>query len=363
MSYAHQQLLGVRRRNGSDGGADAPMLARVRAQLDRTLREQLQGARQVVLLDYPNHVNVGDAAIWHGERQTLGRLGVRVLLVSDLLRFRPDLVRALPPEVPVLLHGGGNLGDLWPQHQNFRDLVIRTFPERRILVMPQSMHFQDPARRDEVAATMRAHPDLTLLSRETATHAQAGELGLRTVLCPDAAFGIDPVTLPRMAAPPHPVVAMWRKDTESTGAVGDAAGATPVFDWLDERPQGRRRATFKVNGVLRRPALASRAAARAASVALHDDLAAAEVRRGARLIGQGEVFVTDRLHGVVLATLLGKHSVWIDNTYGKIGRVHGTWMADSQLAEQAVDGPAAVARARVLAGVSAGGGPRTPEPW
>jgi exopolysaccharide biosynthesis predicted pyruvyltransferase EpsI len=46
----------------------------------------------------------------------------------------------LGPDDPILLHGGGNFGDVWPGFQRFREQVIRESPNRRIIQLPQTIH-------------------------------------------------------------------------------------------------------------------------------------------------------------------------------------------------------------------------------
>ncbi len=57
----------------------AELAERVRA----TVAPLLPVGEPVALLDFPNHMNVGDAAIWLGERALLRSLGVPVAYACD----------------------------------------------------------------------------------------------------------------------------------------------------------------------------------------------------------------------------------------------------------------------------------------
>ena len=97
----------------------------------------------VVLLDFPNHGNVGDSAIWRGEvtwlRQTVGASR----FVCEIANYCNEQLRAVLKDAgTILLHGGGNLGDLWPTHQVFRERILDEFPDRRVIQLPQSIQFQ-----------------------------------------------------------------------------------------------------------------------------------------------------------------------------------------------------------------------------
>src|SRR3546814_7988516 len=66
----------------------------------------------------------------------------------------------------IVLHGGGNFGDLYPIHQEFRERIVEQFPRNRIVIMPQSIHFKNPARLAEDARRFAAHRNLTITVRD-----------------------------------------------------------------------------------------------------------------------------------------------------------------------------------------------------
>jgi len=44
---------------------------------------------------------------------------------------------------PIFLLGGGNFGDLWYKEQKFREYLIFQNHHRQIIVMPQTIYFQN----------------------------------------------------------------------------------------------------------------------------------------------------------------------------------------------------------------------------
>lgn len=54
-------------------------------------------------------------------------------------------------------------------------------------------------------------------------------------------------------------------------------------------------------------------------------LARQRLRRGLDILSAGNVVITDRLHGYILAMLLDIPSVILDNSYGKLTSFHSTW--------------------------------------
>src|SRR3546814_20951256 len=67
----------------------------------------------VALVDFPDHSNVGDSAIWLGEMAWLDGNGRLPISWAALHNFSvPNLLRAAT-EGPLLIHGGGNFGTTW----------------------------------------------------------------------------------------------------------------------------------------------------------------------------------------------------------------------------------------------------------
>jgi pyruvyl transferase EpsO len=60
-------------------------------------------------------------------------------------------------------------------------------------------------------------------------------------------------------------------------------------------------------------------------LSLSDMFAKANLRRGGSMLSRGEHLVTDRLHGHILACLLGVDHVVVNDRYGKIEAMWHTW--------------------------------------
>jgi exopolysaccharide biosynthesis predicted pyruvyltransferase EpsI len=103
--------------------------ARLRQRAQTVLRELVAPGNRCALVDFPTHFNVGDSAMWLGERALLREARVSI---ADLQSFLEDELAERLPKGTILLHGGGNLGDLWPDHQQLRERIINAFPRHRI---------------------------------------------------------------------------------------------------------------------------------------------------------------------------------------------------------------------------------------
>lgn len=315
------------------GPCATQLLASLAGEIDRVLGTALGTGRRVGIVGFPNHRNVGDSAIWLGEERWLARNGHRIAYQCDDWTYSRGELAARVGDGPILLHGGGNLGDLYPGSQLLRERVVRDFPDNQIVQLPQTVTFLRAAAADRAREVLGAHRDLTVLVRDHASvRAVRERLGLDAGLCPDMAFALGPLAPPARRG--EHVVWLARTDGEAAGP-RPAAGRPDVrvVDWLDPSPRDPRwRATHratnltarKLGWVARRaPAVVRRGLPRV--WALERRQAGVRLEDGRRLLGGGRAVITDRLHGHILAALLGVPHVLLEDRHGKLAGFHETW--------------------------------------
>lgn len=296
-------------------------LAELQAQTREVLSACLTSGTGVSLIDFPRHQNAGDSLIWLGERAHLAALGIPVDFTADLHDFDPAELRRRSSG-PVLLHGGGNFGDRWERFQLFRESVVEAFPDRLIVQMPQSMEY---ASADALARTQRVyerHERLVLLLRDHAAVARAREAFPTAMVhfCPDAALGVG--ALPRLGTPGDDVLLLARRDSE---ALHDSAAFPSSWvrrDWGLTGWSSRwwRTLRWPEDAAVRTPV--GRDLLRPAISRGFEAQARLNVRVAQRLLSGARVVVTDRLHAMVLAALIGVPVVALDNSYGKVSRIY-----------------------------------------
>jgi len=329
----------------------APDLAdtvhRLRGDFDGILASLLSGIDKVALLDFPDHGNVGDSAIWLGEVTALRNAGVKVVYAATRSMYRREAIRArLGDSGAVLLTGGGNFGDLWGASQTFRERVVRDFPDHLVVQLPQSIHFEDPGRLQESIEVFSSHSRVHLLVRDRRSLEIARQhVGERALLCPDAAFSLQ---LRRAKVSTQQILRLLRRDKESAAHESSSGGvallernSSPVpvrdADWPPDplKPVSSRNASAAMG---RRVYFLKRRLLAVAQDTPRINLAPGVAERWAekRLLGgvsvlsQAPVAITDRLHGHILCLLLGIQHVVLDNSYGKVSRFVETWNTTSE---------------------------------
>lgn len=307
----------------------AKLIADLQAQINSCLEEFITG-EPLALIDFPNIRNVGDSAIWLGELAYLSSRGAKQpTYVSAMDDFSEEELDQRMPTGPIFIHGGGNFGETWLGHQEFRERVLKRWPRRPIIQFPQSVHYKSQARADETARIISKHGNFTLLVRDEESKQFAEKnFDCRVILCPDMALCIGVL---KKAPPQLPVLAMLREDREKAGSHDlTAYPDLPVEDWITEPWLPVRLA--KAMGIA--GALGTLDPMR---MRLGRFSAAARQRfgRGIRQISRANVIVTDRLHVHILSLLLGRPHAVLDNSYGKIARFMAAFTAGTELTYRA----------------------------
>ncbi len=278
---------------------------------------------ECVLLDCPYYPNVGDTLIWEGELQFLRDAGQKILGYGS---FHTWLFPCLDSRTTVLLSGGGSFGDLWREAQEFRLRVIESYPDNPIVILPQSVHYENTELMRRDAETMGRHRNLTICARDVRTEAILREnFSNKVVLLPDMAFCIAPETLHSPKSERHGTLLIRRGDKEAREN-GDISAVSAVRDW----PTMERRGVVmwlinKLCGACVR-GIFSHLTGRLADRMAMNLMRPKNIRAGVRLIEPYETICSTRLHGAILAILMHKNTVMLDNSYGKNSAFYETWL-------------------------------------
>ncbi|ORY78521.1 polysaccharide pyruvyl transferase-domain-containing protein [Protomyces lactucae-debilis] len=291
----------------------------------------LAGVTHVALLSFPVHPNLGDSAIWAGEKRLLHQLGIKVVYEPVCFPNYKDTYNAeemraiLEPyrkHAVILLHGGGNFGDLYLEHVQ-REQLIRDFPDYPIRSFPQTIFFQDQDKLKQAIEVCGQHKDLQLAARDAQSLAEMRKhFGKhKSVLLPDMATMLvtEPPPASRNASKVTYLVHA-RQDYE-----GGQVHSSENERQLIETQLLRDGATFKFDDWL--------ATDPVQALDVSKDTKA-EIRLGLawKFLTQGDVAITDRLHAHILSTLWNLPHVALETgEYKKLERYHTAWLTACSL--------------------------------
>lgn len=306
------------------------------------LADYVPAGSRVVYIDYPLHLNVGDLLINAGAEELMRALNYEVVNRFNLwelgrpseapdgsarFEWKPwafEHLRATPPDVVFLLHGGGNFGDLYPQFQLLREGLVAGLPDRQIVFLPQSVHFSSEPALQASLARLAAHPRLKILVRDQESLAMIDRHapGLAD-LAPDTAHALWSGLASERGRSGKGALRLIRRDIEA-GSDGSGPGSV---DWDDLIKPADQLAFRLLGGAYRRNWFGRGGGQHRAWYAFRDWI----IGRAVRMFASSAAVETDRLHAVILAALLERPVVFHDNSYGKLSRYASAWLNGDEL--------------------------------
>jgi len=282
---------------------------------------ELISGKSVAFVDIPTYFNVGDILICKGTEAFFNTYNINVCYRCS--SSYADFKKLESVDV-ILLQGGGNFGDLYSVHQNFREMIVTKFKNKKIICLPQSIHFESSLALDQSALKFREHTDFHFFVRDDNSFKIAGKFTDNVLMMPDMAHSLHPLVDlsevgPSNVRPPR-ILNLIRVDKESNS---EKATIHKVgFDWINMITAQDRFVQRLYYTMLKVPFL--RTKAQDMWYALSDEL----VFRSVNYFSSHTLVHTDRLHGLILSTLLGKEIFLKDNSYGKNTKYYEAWLKE-----------------------------------
>ncbi|RMF26487.1 MAG: polysaccharide polymerase [Cyanobacteria bacterium J083] len=313
----------------------------------------LKNFRVCALLGYPDHYNVGDHLIWLGEVLYLTNvLGIKVNYAASIESFSAQQMEDAVGKAPILIHGGGNLGDLWSYYQKFYEKIVSQYHDRPIVILPQSIRFAYENRLAKAKDIFNAHPNLTLITRENKSYQLAKEhfTSCKVFKAPDTA--LEMVNLPDMLLAPKKqdaVLYLSRQDGELNPASSPQSiqlSNLIVDDWASYKYKGV--PSVKTwQGIVRllkegwqdKTIISLEWMSRQVWQKFHPWVKTFDMlynpymhrkswnfmHNGVYQFKQQRLIITNRLHGHILCLILGIPHVFLANSYHKNESFYQTW--------------------------------------
>lgn len=312
--------------------------------------------RPAVYLEYPVYDNVGDLLIHQGAESFLADNAYKLLGQFSMHDFARRPIKTVPDlewkqtvsdldalvktnSPTLIMQGGGNFGDVWPEFQKFREMVVRRYPDSPIVIFPQSIHFSDAAAKRRAVEVFGVHKKLHVFVRDAESwDFISNECGLPGAVMPDMAHHLWE-RLPRdLGGVDKGLLLQRRRDKESCT---DGDQTLQFFDWDDLRQLGER---FLIRSLRKWQGIDNPLRHYVSNYSIwriyRDNL----VNRAIAHFRPYSIIDTDRLHGMILGSLMAKQVIYGDGNYGKLHRYAKAWLSESPQLQSAMGEPVASIR-------------------
>lgn len=276
------------------------------------------------LLEVPYYTNIGDTLIWQGEMDFLNSLPYQCKGMYSLDTFNyPQISK----DILILFQGGGNFGDLWPKHHNFKLSVIKHYPDNQFVFLPQTVYFESDENMRECAMFLSQFKNVTICARDSVSYELLkNNFSNKILLLPDMAFCIN--------------MEKWGKKTKSQNSLllkrmdKELKESTllskisqikniKITDWptmmsMDYPTLNLERIKYRLK---RFPCILDMYCRYYYRPHL--------IKTGVKIIMEYSKIYSTRLHAAILAVLLNKSEIYfLDNSYGKNKSFYDTWLSD-----------------------------------
>ncbi len=262
-------------------------------------------------LDAATYNNLGDQAIslateWFLDDE-FGREHVRVVNEADTIGYIKSLKKQMHKEDVIVLGGGGNMGDLYPRYESLRRLVIKSFPDNKIVVFPQTIDYSSDAygqkEFERAKRVYGAHKNLTLCAREEKTFEILEGFCKNVLLVPD--------------------IVLYLADKLSVSKDGSCECGICLREDKESLLDGKKREEL-LAGLKKRGIESEKITTKSP---IEGNLLRFEDRKNALQskiaeFAKFKFIITDRLHGMIFSILSNVPCIALDNSNHKVFGVH-----------------------------------------
>ena len=263
--------------------------------------------RKVWIIASPSHGNLGDSAIIVAEIKMLTTLDIpqkciKEISLREYKKYRKWLVRFVGLKDIVTSPGGGNMGDVWFEEEKCRRAALADFPHNPFILFPHTIFYsQTENGNKEEKASIPFYNDgrKLLVAREAVSFQKFQKLypAANSLLTPDIVLSMTAADFEILPQKRDGILLCLRKDCEKS---------------------------LSSDGVRRLEKVAGKSSSsvRFTDTVLEHDVTPANrfhyVREKMLELASAELVVTDRLHGMVFATITGTPCVVLGNNNHKV---------------------------------------------
>ena len=278
-------------------------------EIRKFVRRNLKRDKRIWLFMLPEHGNMGDYALGYAEenffREYYPHTDVMKVTTNEW-RMAKDIIRGCVSETDVLfLNGGGYIGDLWDNTDNYRS-IVEAFPDNSIFFFPNTLTYKQNDLQSydaflEDVSWFSNHKNVYVMFRDRRSYDTFNPLNQNSFLFPDMVLSIR---CEESNSERSRVLLCLRSDREKNSdnrediiqSLEEAGIEYDEFDICLARYISQERGKYAFKSILRK-------------------------------MKSYSCVVTDRLHGMLFSVISDTPCVAIDNRTHKVSGVY-EWIKD-----------------------------------
>lgn len=259
-------------------------------------------SKKIFLLGSPLYKNLGDVAINLSELKMIKDNFEKIEIIEipyelsyvHISRFRRQIKDNL-----ILIIGGGFMGTVWIQSENFIRSVIMNYPENKIIIMPQTAYFDSKKEFELSKKIYSSHKNLLVCAREEQTYdLLKNKFKINTILVPDSVLYLDSMYHEKNKSG---ILFCVRNDIEKV-----AFDINKLIKYLEEK-FSKENIVFLDNSECEKVTFKNREK---------------QFKERIQCFSKKKIIITDRLHGMIFGVISGSITVAFDNKTKKISNVY-----------------------------------------
>lgn len=284
----------------------------------RSLQSLGKDTKKVIMVETPDIPNLGDHAITFAQRQFMKKyhdLPVVCVESDQTYAVLPGIKKFTTDQDLVLINGGGSMGDLYMPNEERKCAWIDTFRHNRVIYCPQTITYSNSSYAIKLLhhtqALYRSVPDLHLFAREMNSYR------LMKQWYPDSDVHATPdIVLSLSGFDKNPdmnnrsgILLCLRDDKEKVTSDDASAFILKSAQQTGETVRNTDTVVRGWEGVMSLP---------------DGDR---EIQKKFDEFRKAKLVITDRIHGMLFATVTGTPCIAMNNSNGKVGFEY-EWIKD-----------------------------------
>lgn len=281
----------------------------------KEIRELFRGyipEKTVFILGTIEYENLGDHAIIFAQKAFIQRalpqykiIEIRAQLYENA---RQEIVKVIQSTSLITIPGGGNMGNLWFDDEKRRRWAIQDFPNNKVVVFPQTIFYDNTdegeKKKQESVKLYNEHKNLTLCAREMPSYELMKTLYplCNVIFVPDIVLSLSNISFNGTRSG---IGVCFREDKERKITAKE-------YQDLEKFLLHNNKQIMKMSTV--------------ADYCIPYQQREDELEKIWTNISKTELFITDRLHGMIFSYLTRTPCVVLDNNNHKVRTTYLQWL-------------------------------------